>query len=387
MTHSIDQDTQKLAVELLRDMVRIPSYGSEADVVKYLAKRFDRLGIPYRTRNIGEAGRENIVATWGDGEPSLIFNSHMDIVSPGNPEQWTHPPYGAEVVGDRIYGRGAADAKGSLSAMIAVLEALVQSGSSLDGKLILTAVGYEEESGIGTESEVKAGVLADAAVIGEPTELKVHVAHKGVLRLVIRTHGKAAHSSEPWEGINAISKMGRIITALDCLAEEISRRKDPLLGPATLAVTQIEGGIGRNIIPPGTRLVLDRRLLPQETPESAQKEIQRVLDQLGEADPEMKLSVELLSCAESAATAPEERIVQTALQSCTQVLGEESQPEGFVACCDMRFLRNQGNVPSIILGPGSLDQAHKIDEFVSIDHYLKAVAIYRHLAESWFQRM
>jgi len=153
-----------------------------------------------------------------------------------------------------------------------------------------------------------------------------------------------------------------------------------------LAVTQIEGGIGRNIIPPDTRLVLDRRLLPQETPESAQKEIQHVLDQLAEADPEMKLSVELLTCAESAATAPEERIVQTALQSCTQVLGEESQPEGFVACCDMRFLRNQGNVPSIILGPGSLDQAHKIDEFVSIDHYLKAVVIYRHLAESWFQR-
>ena len=95
--------------------------------------------------------------------------------------------------------------------------------------------------------------------------------------------------------------------------------------------------------------------------------------------------MELLSRAESAATDPGERIVQTALKSCNQVLGEKSRPEGFVACCDMRFLRNQGHVPSIILGPGSLNQAHKIDEFVSIDAYLKAVAIYRHLAENWFR--
>ena len=386
MTQTIDRETEKKAVDLLRDLVRIPSYGSESKVVEYLAKRFDRQGIPYNTRNIGEPGRENIVATWGDGEPSLIFNSHMDIVSPGESEQWTHPPYEAEIVGDRIYGRGSADAKGSLSAMIAVLESLVKAGSGLNGKLILTAVGYEEESGIGTESEVKAGVLADAAVIGEPTELKVHVAHKGVLRLVILTHGKAAHSSEPWEGINAISKMGRIISALDRLAEEVSQRKDPLLGPATLAVTQIEGGIGRNIIPPGSRLVLDRRLLAHETPESAQEEIQQALDRLRDEDPELKLTVELLSRAESAATSPDEQIVRTALESRTQVLGEPSHPEGFVACCDMRFLRNQGRVPAIILGPGSLDQAHKIDEYVSIDEYLKAVAIYRQLAENWFKR-
>ena len=385
MTHSLDRDAEGSAVELLRDLVRIPSYGSESDVVEYLAKRFDRLAIPYKTRDIGEPGRQNIVATWGDGTPSLIFNSHMDIVSPGKPEQWTYPPYGAEVVDDRIYGRGAADAKGSLAAMIAALEIMVQSGSGPSGKLILTAVGYEEESGVGTASEVEAGVLADAAVIGEPTELKVHVAHKGVLRLVIRTHGKAAHSSEPWEGINAISKMGRIIAALDQLAEGISRRTDPLLGPATLAVTQIEGGIGRNIIPPGARLVLDRRLLPQETPETAQEEIQKVLDRLRNEDPELQLTVELLSRAESAATDPGERIVQTALKSCNQVFGEKSRPEGFVACCDMRFLRNQGHVPSFILGPGSLDQAHKIDEFVSIDAYLKAVAIFRHLAENWFR--
>jgi acetylornithine deacetylase/succinyl-diaminopimelate desuccinylase family protein len=386
MNHPIDRDIEQSAVDLLRDLVRIPSYGSESKVVEYLAKRFDRLGISYRIRNIGEAGRENIVATWGDGEPSLLFNSHMDIVSPGEPEQWTHPPYGAEIVGDRIYGRGSADAKGPLAAMIAAMEAMMKSDPNLNGKFILTAVGYEEESGIGTESEVKAGVLADAAVIGEPTELKVHVAHKGVLRLVIRTYGKAAHSSEPWEGINAISKMARIITALDRLAEEISQRIDPLLGPATLAVTQIDGGIGRNIIPPGTRLVLDRRLLPKETPESAQEEIQRALDRLGSEDPEMKLTVELLTLAEAAATPPEERIVRTALQSRTEVLGEESHAEGFGACCDMRFLRNQGQVPTIILGPGSLSQAHKIDEYVYIEEYLKAVAIYRQLAENWFQR-
>lgn len=384
MSESDTRDKNENAVKLLQDLIRVPSYKRESEVVGFLAKRFDHLGIPYRTRNLKEEGRENIVATWGEGERSLIFNSHMDTVSAGEPDQWSHSPFGGEIYDGKIYGRGSADAKGSLAAMISVLEDIVQSGNPLNGKLILMAVGYEEESGIGTESEVFDGILADAAIIGEPTDLQVHVAHKGVLRLNVTTHGKAAHSSEPWEGTNAISKMGHVISRLDRLAESISERKDTLLGPATLALTQIQGGIGRNIIPPSSLLVLDRRLLPDETPESAQKEIEAVLDQLREEDPDFQHTVELLSRAESAATPVEEQIVQVALNSRSEVFSEDSEAAGFGACCDMRFLRNQGQVPSIVLGPGSLSVAHKIDEFIPVDEYLKAVSLYRRIVDNWF---
>ena len=376
-------ESRENAVKLLQDLIRIPSHKGESEVVLFLAQRFESLGIPYRTRKINEDGRENIVATWGEGERSLIFNSHMDTVSPGEPDQWSHPPFSAEISDEKIYGRGSADAKGSLAAMISAMESIVHSGSPLKGRLIVMAVGFEEESGLGTETEVTDGILADAAIIGEPTGLQVHVAHKGVLRLTITTHGKAAHSSEPWEGTNAISKMGRVIAHLDRLAESVSDRQDPLLGPATLALTQIQGGIGRNIIPPSSRLVLDRRLLPDETPETAQKEIEAALDQLQNEDSDFKHTVELLSRAESAATPVEEQIVQVALNSRSEVLNEDSEAAGFGACCDMRFLRNQGNVPSVILGPGSLSLAHKIDEFIPIDEYLKAVKLYRQIALNW----
>ncbi len=379
------KENREIATQLLQDLIRIPSYQTESDVVQYLAKRFEKLGIPYRTRKINEAGRENIVATWGEGERSLILNSHMDTVSPGDPAEWTHPPFSAEIADGKVYGRGAADAKGSLAAMISALESIVRSGNPLDGKLILTAVAYEEESGLGTEAEVTGGTLADAAIIGEPTELQVHVAHKGVVRLAVTTHGKAAHASEPWEGVNAISKMGGVTACLDRLAEEIFQRVDPLLGPATLAVTKVEGGIGRNIIPPSCRLVLDRRILPKETLESAQKEIEDALDRLQKEDPHLKVTVKLLSFAEAAATSPEDRIVQVALGSRSEVLQEVSEAGGFGACCDMRFLKNQGRVPSIILGPGSLSLAHKTDEFVQIDEYLKAVDLYQRIVLNWLQ--
>jgi len=381
-----DPKAQQNAVRLLQDLIRIPSYQTEADVVRYLAQKFERLGIPYRTRGVTEDGRENIVATWGEGRPSLIFNSHMDTVSPGDVEQWVHPPFRADIADAKVYGRGAADAKGSLAAMISAVESIVLSGKPVGGKLILMAVAFEEESGRGTESEVKGGTLADAAVIGEPTELNVHVAHKGVLRLTVTAHGKAAHASEPWEGLNAITKMGRVIACLDHLATEISRRQDPLLGPATLAVTQVQGGIGRNIIPPSCRLVLDRRFLPGETAESVQQEVEDALGQLEKEDSDLKCTVERLSLAEAAATPPEDPIVQVALRSRSEILaGFVSEAGGFGACCDMRFFTNQGQVPSVILGPGSLSLAHKTDEFIRIDEYLKAVELYRSIALNWLQ--
>jgi acetylornithine deacetylase/succinyl-diaminopimelate desuccinylase-like protein len=178
--------------------------------------------------------------------------------------------------------------------------------------------------------------------------------------------------------------MGCAIACLDRLAEGVSTRRDPLLGPATLALTQIRGGIGRNIIPPSSCLVVDRRLLPDETPENAQREIETALKQLHDEDPDFKHSVELLSRAESSATPVEEEIVKVALNSRSEVLNEYSQAAGFGACCDMRFLRNQGQVPSVVLGPGSLSLAHKIDEFIPIDEYLQAVKLYGRIVSNWF---
>lgn len=383
-------------VRLLQDLVRIPSHESEGQVVRYLSKRFEALGIACTTRQVGDGGRDNFVATWGEGEsrrqghdtPSLIFNSHMDTVSPGDAGEWDRDPFSGDLVqgtkgsGNRVYGRGAADAKGPLAAMIAAFESIVRSEIPLQGRLILTAVAFEETQGLGTQAEVFGGTKADAAIVGEPTGLELHIAHKGVARIDVTTRGKPAHASEPWEGTNAISKMGKVILALDELSEKVSRKRDPLLGKATLTVTRIDGGIGLNVVPPRCKISLDRRLLPSENPEQAQKEIDSVLRRLGQ-DPSFKAETSLFSAAEAAATPEEAPIVQETLRSRTEVLGIPSKAGGFAACCDMWHLKNQGGIPTVIIGPGKLNMAHKRDEYIEVSELEQAVEIYRNIALRW----
>ncbi len=376
-------------VSLLQDLVRIPSHENEGGVVRYLSKRFESMGIPYTTRKVGEGGRDNFIATHGTSGASLIFNSHMDTVSPGRADEWSHDPFsgdrieGSEGSEGRIYGRGAADAKGPLAAMIAAFESIALSGKLLQGQLILTAVAFEEASGLGTQAEVLGGTSADAAVIGEPTGLELHIAHKGVARIDITTKGKPAHASEPWEGTNAISKMGKVILALDELSGTVAKKSDPLLGSATLSITRIEGGIGLNVVPPECRISLDRRLLPSETPAEAQEQVDSVLRGLEAEDPSLEAETRLFSAAEAAAVPQEAPIVQAALRSRTEVLGAPSKAGGFTACCDMWHLKNKGGIPTVILGPGKLDMAHKRDEYIEISELMLAVEIYRNLALRW----
>ncbi len=365
-------------VALLEELVRIPSHDTEGAVVDLLCRRFRGLGIACRTRMIGPTGRANVAAAWGSGDRSLIFNSHMDTVAPGDPGGWRVPPFAAEIRDGRLYGRGAADAKGPLAAMIVAFESIVRSHPRLPGRLVLTAVACEEDSGLGTQAEVDAGTRADAAVVGEPTDLRVCVAHKGVLRLRVTARGKAAHASEPWEGANAISAMAGVIAALDQLGARIEMRRDPLLGPATLVMTMIEGGIGRNVVPPACSVLLDRRLLPGEDAAAARAEVEAVASPLG-------CRVEQVSLAEAASTPADAPIAVAALGARSHTLGQPSQAEGFGACCDMGHLVNRGAIPTVILGPGSLSQAHKTDEHIEISQLELAVDLYRRLALDWLE--
>jgi acetylornithine deacetylase/succinyl-diaminopimelate desuccinylase family protein len=373
------------ALPILEELVKRQSHRNEAEVVDYLAGRFSSLGVDFRVRELHESGRANVVATYGEGGRSLIFNSHMDTVAPGDESEWTHPPFAAMTREGRLFGRGAADAKGSLAAMIAAFEALVRSKTDLGGTLTLMAVAYEEASGLGTQAEVSAGARADAAVIGEPTGLEVHLAHKGVLRFEVATKGIAAHASEPWEGQNAITAMGRLLGGIEKLSRDIEGREDPRLGRATLAVTLIDGGIGRNIIPPRCVIQMDRRLLPAEDPEAARREVTERIERLCREDPRITAVLERVSLAESSQISPKEPIVQVALETRSQLLGLSSEAGGFPACCDMAYLRNQGGIPTIILGPGSLDQAHKIDESIEVAELEQAALLYRQLALNWFE--
>lgn len=160
-------------------------------------------------------GRTNVVARikGEKGKPTLLYNGHIDVVPPGN--GWTKNPFGAEVRDGIMYGRGTADMKSGMASMVAAMEAIVKSGISLGGDLVLTAVADEETGSVyGTRHLIERGLRADMAVVSEPTNLRIEVAEKGILWAEITTHGRGCHDSRPGLGVNAIDGMVEVIEEL-----------------------------------------------------------------------------------------------------------------------------------------------------------------------------
>jgi len=370
--------------ELLAALVSIPSYESEQKISQYIARRLDRIGVSYEFTEVAP-GRQNLIASTGAGEKSLIFNSHMDTVPPGNVGNWKHPPLKLTLNGNKLFGLGACDAKGSLASMLTAFELLACSESLLKGRLILQAVCCEETRARGTLAETRRGIVADAAIIGEPTELVPMIGHKGVLGLSVTVSGKAAHASSPQEGVNAISGMARLIKSLDALAENISARSVPLFGNASLVVTQIQGGKASNVVPDECVITLDRRLVPGEALDNARSEILAVINQQRALAPALIISVKENIGIKPCRISLDEPIVEAVKGSVVQVKGMEQEISGFTACCDMWCLMEKSHIPTVILGPGKLSMAHKTDEYIFMDNLHEAAKIYAAIALNWLQ--
>jgi len=367
---------------LLSDLVARPSFEREQEVGEYLHDRFRSLGVETATTEISP-GRFNVLAHYGPSGPQLVLNSHMDTVPPGDERAWETPPLDPFVRQGRLYGRGACDAKGSLAAMAAAFEALVRSGVPLCGRLTLMAVAYEETGALGTIYEAR--TLSGehfGVIIGEPTGLELHLAHKGVLRLGITALGKAAHASMPQEGVNAISAATRLVAALDALGAGIALRHNPLVGHPSLVVTTIQGGVAPNVVPDRCHIVIDRRLIPGEDLEEARQEIEAVLQDLRGAEPALQLESEARGAFPSSQTVAHDPFVVAMREAGEEALGGAPGIGGFRACCDMWPYRERG-IPTVIFGPGELAQAHTVGEWVELAQVEAAARFYALAALRW----
>lgn len=368
------------AVELTSALIKIPSEsppGREFGMADLLEQRMKNCDLEIE-RYDWRPERPNLIG-WlrgRKGEPTLMLNGHTDTVPIGDRSLWTKDPLGGTVQNGKIFGRGAADMKGGLAAMFLAAKALKQSGVELKGDLMVADVCSEEGAGAGTEDLIRKGYRADAAMVGEPTELRVHIAHKGALRMEVTTIGKSAHSSNPPEGINAIYKMSKICLSLEFFMQELKKKKHILVGNPSVNVGTIEGGTTVNIVPNTCTITIDRRLIPGEDPAVAKREIDEILETLKEEDPELQYRTEVLRQYSPSETPAKERIVTSARKAATKVLGQDPGISGFGAGCDMRALVHEGKIPTVILGPGSLEQAHKVDEFIKIRQVLQAAKIY-----------
>jgi acetylornithine deacetylase/succinyl-diaminopimelate desuccinylase family protein len=364
--------------ELLRQLVKIPSInppGKEAPLAEFLVEWSKQRGLEVKLDEVFP-NRSNVYVTLKgkNGNPKLLYNSHMDVVPEGR--GWTVDPFESQIREGRLYGRGSADTKGSLAAMLTAMEAISKSDLSLAGDLILSAVVDEEEAGKGTQVALANGVKGDFAVVGEPTSLQIVVASKGDAVFEISNYGETAHSSMPEKGVNAISGMMQVIRSIHEYADRLRKMSHPYLGSPSISVTVIEGGSSPWIIPDLCKIIVDRRILPGEDLQEVQTELESVCrSSLGKSE---RMEFRCLLTADPSEISPKERIVQVISEEVKRICGSFNLT-GLSGTTDARFLVSAG-IPTVIFGPGSLSVAHRPDEYVSIDEVSDAARVLSRVA-------
>jgi succinyl-diaminopimelate desuccinylase len=374
---SIDRRRPSI-IGLLAALVRADSANPPGDtrkVADLIAARLRESSVDFQIL-ADEMRKPNVIARLGSGRPDVLFTSHMDTVPAGSRKGWRHDPFGAEVVGTRMYGRGAADAKASLVAMIAATEALT-TVLPLRGTLTLTAVSDEEIGGVkGTEYLVDRGLLTpDHVVVGEITANRLASAEKGVLWLRLVTHGRAAHASTPWDGSNAISQMLRVLAAIEQrVGTRLAGMRHPLVPPPSLSVGTIRGGVATNVVPDWCEATLDRRTLPGESIPEAVSEVEQILADLQREDATLQADVEVLQAGPPIETPLDAPLVRTA-QGVARDLGLPDEVVGYHQASDGRFFAERG-IPTVLFGPGDPDVAHTPNESVDLDEVITAARFY-----------
>ncbi|MGD0803505.1 MAG: M20 family metallopeptidase [Candidatus Bathyarchaeia archaeon] len=370
------------ASNLLRDMIRAASVnppGGERECAEVVYEKLKELGLDVKLVE-KTPGRTNVVATLHGktGTPKLLYNGHIDVVPPGN--GWSHDPFRAEVIDGKMYGRGAADMKSGVASMVASIEAIVNSGTNLNGDLIITAVADEETGSIhGTRHLIESGLKADMAVVSEPTNLRVEIANKGILWAEITTHGSGAHASRPHLGVNAIDKMRDIMEALRGVRLEGRNELFDVPQPV-LSVTTIRGGTKINVIPDQCSIEIDRRLLPGELPDLALRDITDAIEKAKFKDPELKTSIKVLEEWPPMETSPDERIVKSLVQAVHSVTGLKPGLYGKAAGTDASWLVRDAKIPTPLFGPGDPRLSHTPDENVNLEKVTIAAKVFATLA-------
>lgn len=352
--------------------------GKEKELAQYVEEYLRSLGLNTELLDF-LPNRPNLFAEYkvNDKGKKFLFDGHLDTVPVGNSSLWTVDPFSGTLKEGKIFGRGAADMKGSIAAFVHALETLIDSGVELNGSVHMLLTSDEEISALGTREFLKKGYSADASIVGEPSCLEVNVAHKGVARWRLKILGKSTHASTPEEGVNAIYKMAKVLNELEKLAKSysMSSRQHPLLGKPTLNVGTIVGGTKDNIVPDFCEITIDRRLLPGDRVEEVEREFNQLLSRLASDDPSLKFELKLYHSHNPAETPSNHPFIILANLCVEKVLGERRPVKGFQATTEMSHLVEAG-IPSIILGAGDIKVAHTVDEYVLVDELVNCAKIY-----------
>jgi len=338
--------------------------------------------------------RVNILGQWcndGDGR-SLILNGHVDVVPPGPENLWNKSPWSGYIKNGRIYGRGSCDMKAGLSAGIFAVQILQSIGFKPHGNIIIQSVVGEESGGCGTLTNIIKGYSANAAVLLEPTSLKVCPIQSGALTFRLTVPGRATHAATRWDGVSAIEKFNLIQQSILKFEKE---RHDSFNAPyfeskdrvAPINIGTIKGGEWHSTVPES--VVVEGRfgVFPSETTSNARDAFEDHISKISNNDPWLKEHPPVIEWFEgqfeSGQTDLDDPIIQTLIDAIVRSTGDAPIIEGVTYGSDLRLFTNHAHIPAVLFGPGDLRLAHAANEYVEIDEVLKTIKIIANMIVGW----
>ena len=380
-------------ISLIADLVKIPSYPGipeqETGVAKLIHRFFRGEGIDSEVIPVVD-GRCNVIARLPGtgGGSSLLLTGHTDTV----------PPYDMEdactmkIERGTLIGRGVVDMKGALACMMLSMAAIKRSGIKLRGDVLFAGVIGEEGKSEGTCALLKNGLKAEAAIVGEPFGWDIGIGQKGLEWFECRILGKAVHGGKQMEGINAISKAGKLISAIDEeLVPRIESRVHPVIGESSMNYGMISGGFQPSTVAGECVLQFDRRWIPGEKYELIIREYEELLEKLRRDDPQFKAELKVMDSSlmekgfihEAMELPLDHPLVILVEKAVFEITGHRAEKKAFPAWTDAGLLSTYGGIPTVILGPGDPESAHTAKEFLERSFLVPFTRLYSLIAEKF----
>ncbi len=376
-------------VELARELIRIPAENPPGDcsaVAERILTELKAIGVDDVTTHEYEPGMPNFIIRMGEGGPGghFVIGGHMDTV-PVHPEEveaWQVPPFSGDMKDGEIWGRGAADMKGALASTIGAMKALREADTPLKGTLTWVLLSDGEKGDYyGAQSLVENGVLrelgGDMVLYTESTGNNVIRSFKGRVFFEVKVRGRSVHVSVPEKGINAIEKMAKIVDAFR--VERIAPPPHPFLGPATLAFSTIQGGSAVNVVGGRCSATFDVRMLPGQTSAGVKEELEGILAELAQEDPEFDASLDIMPSGAREVTeiAEEEPVVQLMERVVPAVRGRPNEYLPGIESPGALRLFIENGIPGVFFGPGEfISEAHLPNERVPAQNLIDAAGMF-----------
>lgn len=364
-------------VKILADLVAIQSVNDhETTVAEYLKVLFEAHSIEAKILKITDT-RANLVAEIGQGAPVIGVSGHMDVVSAGDQSNWTSDPFQLTEREGNLYGRGAADMKSGLAALVIAMIEIHEQKLLKKGTIRLMATTGEEVGGQGAYHFYKDGYMkdVDALVIAEPSQDTIIYSHKGSMDARIQSKGKAAHSSMPQLGYNAIDPLIELVHEANRFFRTTDKT-NTVLGDLVMNTTIFQGGNQVNSIPEEAMLEMNIRTIPEFDNDEVAKALEKLVADQNQKG--AKLSLDIYMSLPSVLAAKESKLSALAAKLGQEHLNQEIQTAASPGVTDAsNFLRDKApDFPFIMFGPGETKMAHQVDEYVNKEVYLKFVDLY-----------